>query len=558
MKFAHIINPVLVPPSSDLYEAQPITFSSLRRARAQVSGGDSSVEVDLLVSCYPEDRPLVPDDFRLLPPLQRSVLDCGQFEHPRKLPLIADILAQAHAASDADYLIYTNADIGLVPHFYQSVAALIAAGSDALVINRRTLAKGYDSPHQLMLIVAEAGQPHPGYDCFVFRRDLVPALRLREVCIGATAVGLVLVANLIKRVPSFRLCQQLHLTFHLGDDQVWRSDRYDDYRRHNEALALEILTGLERDFGPFRQSDPGWGYDALQRLRKTSSPPATEQPNPLPTPETPTATTATPPLAAWPRSSEPHRPSPQALAKVERAANGIRVENPAQRGWIADYLRNERTRLAFDLDLVLAHTAAGGHGLVFGAVPPILQACLLLAGYRVVAIDPAPGRLGLVSTESPLEVIECDPDHQALPFADRALDFIVYDGLIETLAHNPPATISEAQRVLKPGGRLFLGAANPFARHRLMRTIGGLPARPELYDDYALAASPGHKPHVRDFHPADAARLLGRCGLRVEQMVGRGRYPRRPVNPLTRPWPGLRPAYTIIASKPAATPPGSG
>ena len=42
-------------------------------------------------------------------------------------------------APDEVFLVYTNADICLMPHFYTSLAGLAAQGFDAMTINRRTI-----------------------------------------------------------------------------------------------------------------------------------------------------------------------------------------------------------------------------------------------------------------------------------------------------------------------------------------------------------------------------------------------------------------------------------
>lgn len=47
---------------------------------------------------------------------------------PRPLPLIADILESIDDSSDLAYVVYSNADIGLMPHFYL-YCALVSAGS---------------------------------------------------------------------------------------------------------------------------------------------------------------------------------------------------------------------------------------------------------------------------------------------------------------------------------------------------------------------------------------------------------------------------------------------
>ena len=67
-KLAHIVNPVVVGPSSDLFFAQPITFESMKAARHSAAG---SVEVELLTTQYAEDRAIVPDGFRTTPDLER-------------------------------------------------------------------------------------------------------------------------------------------------------------------------------------------------------------------------------------------------------------------------------------------------------------------------------------------------------------------------------------------------------------------------------------------------------------------------------------------------------
>ena len=123
---AHIINPVIVQPTSDLYVAQPVTFETMRVARDFARG---KVGVQLLSTQYPEDRAFVPDGFTATPDLERSVLDLASFGIKRKLPLLRDIVARLYeAAPEAEYLIYTNNDIALMPYFYLAVNALIDSG----------------------------------------------------------------------------------------------------------------------------------------------------------------------------------------------------------------------------------------------------------------------------------------------------------------------------------------------------------------------------------------------------------------------------------------------
>ena len=60
VKIAHIINPVKVKESSDLYNAQPITFESMVVAK------NFSVFKDQIIQCttqYEEDLEIIPDYF---------------------------------------------------------------------------------------------------------------------------------------------------------------------------------------------------------------------------------------------------------------------------------------------------------------------------------------------------------------------------------------------------------------------------------------------------------------------------------------------------------------
>lgn len=261
-KVAHIVNPVLVDESSDLSAAQPITFETMRIARRFAVG---RLEVELLSAQYPEDHPVLPPDFRHTPDLQRSVLDVASFRRPRKLPLIRDILDRLYEATDAEYLIYTNVDIGLMPHFYATVGQFIDAGYDAFVINRRTLSIRYSEVEQIPLMYADMGDPHRGWDCFVFRRDAYPAYNLGAVCLAAPRVGLALVGNLVAHADKFKEFRDEHLTFHIGNDRDWRGSPYADYAQHNSKEALRILAELERERGAFERTSPPGAFLAKHR-----------------------------------------------------------------------------------------------------------------------------------------------------------------------------------------------------------------------------------------------------------------------------------------------------
>lgn len=253
MRIAHLINPVNTGPGSDLLEAQPVTFETMRRAR---EASESDISVELLATGYPEDRPVFPADFIVTKDLKHSVLDKGSFRVPRKLPLLRDLVNRLYEGSPAEWLVFTNSDIAVMPGFYSGLSSIIREGYDAFVVNRRTVSSRWTKIVDIPRMQAEVGEPHKGYDCFVFPREMAPEFRLGDVCVGAPWVGRVLLANLVARARKFREFRNLHLTFHLGNDKSWRNPLLRDYQDHNWAEYMKVFPELEADSPRFR--DPLW------------------------------------------------------------------------------------------------------------------------------------------------------------------------------------------------------------------------------------------------------------------------------------------------------------
>jgi hypothetical protein len=264
LKIAHIINPVKVSNNSDLSIAQPITFESMNRAAL---ASKDALDIQLYTTCYPEDVEIIPEYFQQTKMLDRSVLDLGQFNKKRKLPILKDILQNLFDASDAEYFIYTNVDIAVMPYFYDSVSKLLNENHDALVINRRTITDKYTEIEELPLIYAEAGMPHPGFDCFVFSRELLKKIELNSVCVGISLIGLALMLSLYRHANNFKLIEDAHLTFHMGDDQSWNNPEFNDYYEHNKQEFLKTLALLEEEYGEFDKSLPSWTYNTISAVK---------------------------------------------------------------------------------------------------------------------------------------------------------------------------------------------------------------------------------------------------------------------------------------------------
>jgi hypothetical protein len=215
MKFGHIINPVKASPASELSVVQPITFESIRAAK-QFSAGKA--EVELYTVSFAEDREIIPEYFIKLPDLERSVRDVGNFTKVKKYPILMDVFRALYEASDAEYLVYTNMDIALMPQFYVTVSEILKRNHDVVLINRRGISSKYTRVEELSLMYSDFGEPHPGFDCFVFKRELLNKIILENICLGVPFSEVALVHNFIAFAENMKLVDDLHLTFHIGTE----------------------------------------------------------------------------------------------------------------------------------------------------------------------------------------------------------------------------------------------------------------------------------------------------------------------------------------------------
>lgn len=237
--FVHILNPVNPKPGSDLEWIQKLTFASIHKA---LETADNNVNVSVMAACYPEDAAVVPQWMKCHADLSRSVLDFTG-KSGRKLPVLHDILHTAYSRSEADYIIFSNLDICLMPSFYRLVNFYAEQGLDAFAINRRRIHEQWKSPDDLELMYAEVGEAHPGYDMIVFKRKLLPAFELGNVCIGVPFFDTVLMHNLYVHAENFRLMTGKHLTFHVGMELVKQWGNADECN-HNVAEYAAVRNNL--------------------------------------------------------------------------------------------------------------------------------------------------------------------------------------------------------------------------------------------------------------------------------------------------------------------------
>lgn len=253
---AHIINPFIADNKSDLNSAQPITFKSMQRAKEVAK---DLVDVKLYSAQFKEDREYVPDDFIKTQDLGRSVLDMNPFKIELKLPLIIDILERLYNESEAEYLVFTNVDIGLYPNFYLRLNEYINKGFDAFIINRRRLPSHFNKITDLEEIYETKGKSHPGFDCFVFHRDLFHKFQLANICIGVPFIGIALSQNIFALGKNVKLFEKEQLTFHIGEE-IFAKRAPKEYFKHNQkefwkAINSDLIKELDLGKLPYSENN---------------------------------------------------------------------------------------------------------------------------------------------------------------------------------------------------------------------------------------------------------------------------------------------------------------
>jgi hypothetical protein len=237
---AHIINIFQPSESSDLKLAQEVTLASMIRARNSSKNPES---IQLLSAQNEVDLKMVPNEFHATANLSRDVTDLQTFSKKMYLPILKDILDRLYNETDAEYLVYSNIDIGLQPHFYNEVNRFINEGHDGFMINRRRIEDKFNSVDQLDDMLTEKGKSHPGFDCFVFKRELYPQFSLAEVCIGVPFIEITLAQNLFCFAENPKVFADEYLTFHIGME-IFKGRAPKEYLSYNGSQFWNAMRGI--------------------------------------------------------------------------------------------------------------------------------------------------------------------------------------------------------------------------------------------------------------------------------------------------------------------------
>ncbi|GCD89387.1 bifunctional 2-polyprenyl-6-hydroxyphenol methylase/3-demethylubiquinol 3-O-methyltransferase UbiG [Nocardioides sp. LS1] len=140
-------------------------------------------------------------------------------------------------------------------------------------------------------------------------------------------------------------------------------------------------------------------------------------------------------------------------------------------------VRSAQGRLEFERvqELIAARIEAGSRILDIGGATGVHAAPLAAQGHEVVLVDPVPEQVRKAARHGTFEAVVGDA--RDLQFGDDAFDVALVFGPLYHLAAREDRLLAlrEANRVVRPGGWVFVAAIPRLARHTQMTMVGGLP-----------------------------------------------------------------------------------
>ena len=206
------------------------------------------------------------------------------------------------------------------------------------------------------------------------------------------------------------------------------------------------------------------------------------------------------------------------------------VEPAAVSSWVApearEYAWQHKSRFVHTLEMIPAGDESKAI-LEMGAYMQITPALRFQLGYGTVR-GCYFGKLGQVDHKSIVsengQAFECDVDHfdaerDVWPYADASFDTVLCCELIEHLFSDPMHTMSEINRVLKPGGHLVITTPNLGSLRAIAGILQGY--HPSFFPAYIRPREEGEEAearHNREYVPMEIQHLLTDSGFEVVRL----------------------------------------
>ena len=249
-KFVHVANPFArsKPHGKTTVGGEPVdedALAHLSLSSAWTLARHQGVDVELAVAARWDDR----DAERLLTrfPVRRacSLSNGLDMANGPRLPLVSDLLeCAALSQNDADYVVLTNPDILVHPHFYVHLQQLVLDERRPLrtawsITRRQVAPRDFASVEEIW---RAKGEPHLGHDCLVFPAAWLPRLtKATALTPGFSPWGGAFMAALAHAGRAVVLGDK-RWTFHLAGDGVPSGTPRSEARKLRAEATLQKRT----------------------------------------------------------------------------------------------------------------------------------------------------------------------------------------------------------------------------------------------------------------------------------------------------------------------------
>lgn len=198
------------------------------------------------------------------------------------------------------------------------------------------------------------------------------------------------------------------------------------------------------------------------------------------------------------------------------------VENYARADGKAAYFRLHRHRFA--AILAALESMPNAHKVLeVGITPGQCTTMLVNAGYHVSGVDLDPSPRRALWERLGIHVCKMNVEHQALPFANHAFDWVVFSEVIEHLVYSPLPVLREFQRVLVPGGRVLITTPNELYLKSRLRSLmrmllwQSFDTSKEFQHKMLLEGDARYTTHSRTYTMRELCWVLEQAGFQVVQ-----------------------------------------
>ncbi|QTH63067.1 class I SAM-dependent methyltransferase [Psychrosphaera ytuae] len=196
-------------------------------------------------------------------------------------------------------------------------------------------------------------------------------------------------------------------------------------------------------------------------------------------------------------------------------SKNVNLTDSCQLGYFLDH----KKRFQNDLELLLKLNPKGPI-LEIGSAPGHMTALLSLHNLDVVGVDLKPERIAPIIEEFKLNIHACNIELSPLPFPDNSFEYIIFSEVFEHLRIDLPFTLSQLNRVLKPGGKLLLTTPNVYSLPSIARFLTGRSIADPVIE-FSKLRGLGHMGHVREYSSKEVGRCLEASGFVVNSTTYR-------------------------------------